>query len=927
MISMLKKLLILLFAVLIFSVALLGIVDNNTSQRNSAVSKTSARKSAPDRILVKFKDKKEKKNLEKKHGMKEHKHFKFIDTYVYKVNSHNKGAILKSLEKRQDIKFAEPDFEMEVQVTPNDPYFSNLWGLYNTWSGDPGNTDINAPAAWDTGTGSNSIVVAVIDTGVDYNHEDLAANMWQNPGEIPGDFIDNDGNGYTDDIYGIDAINNDTDPWDDHYHGTHCAGTIGAAGNNGIGVAGVCWNVKIMALKFLGSGGSGWTSDAVECVYYAIDNGAHIMSNSWGGGGYSQALADAITAAQNADILFIAAAGNDALDNDILTHYPSSYVNDNVISVASTDYQENLSSFSNYGVVSVDVAAPGSSVYSTMPGDSYAYLSGTSMATPHVAGLAALLKSRNPALTWDQLKALILYTADPLASLDGKIATGARIDAYSAIMDAFNPPPARYTLEVEPYTYDYLNPITGAAITISPADVNGDGDGSLFLRRIYEENTAVTLTAPASFDGMDFIKWEIEGSGFELSRTLQLTMSSNKKVTAIYGYSDLCGAVDNCTLIFQTGGDGGGWFGQTLEYLRGNDAALSPWLAAGESSYIETTVTGPGYISFYQRAIPGGYLRTSVNGKNYDYSWPHTGWTKRGYYIPTGSHTIRWEYFQSNDSSSLGYGGIDEVKYIQGLNNAASIIDFNHDGQMDILMRNYGDGANQFWIMYRTYKLNTITLPKATNKKWRIAGTGDFNDDGDLDILWRNYDNGQNRVWLMNGTSVSGTVYLPSATNLKWRISGTGDFNNDGKVDILWRNYGNGQNQVWLMNGTMRLSKLYLPTATNKKWRFEGVGDFNGDGKADIVMRNYANGSNRIWLMDGDTKLSSIDLKSATNLNWRICGTADFDGDGYRDILLRNYSSGQNRYWQMKGGGTVYNWSFDLPSATNLSWRFALSGD
>ncbi|MFC1855996.1 S8 family serine peptidase [Thermodesulfobacteriota bacterium] len=302
-------------------------------------------------------------------------------------------------------------------------------------------SDIDAPEAWDITTGSSSIVVAVIDSGVDYNHQDLAANMWTNPGEIPGNGIDDDLNGHIDDIYGIDVFSNDSNPMDGFGHGTHCAGTIGAVGNNGIGVAGVAWNVQIMALKFMDSNGEGGNDAlAVECIYYAIAMGANILSNSWGtdlvSSGYP-ALEDAIETANEANILFVASAGNDDGHNNDGQYsvYPASFYNENIISVAATDQDDYIAEFSNYGPYSVDVGAPGVGIYSCLPGNSYAYLSGTSMAAPHVAGLAALVWSAFGLNNIDNIgvKYQIMYYADPLASLTDRVQSGGRINAYKAL--------------------------------------------------------------------------------------------------------------------------------------------------------------------------------------------------------------------------------------------------------------------------------------------------------------------------------------------------------------------------------------------------------------------------------------------------------------------------------------------------------------
>ena len=296
---------------------------------------------------------------------------------------------LKIYNGKSEILYAEPDYEVSItSTTPNDSYFSSLWGMHNTGSsGGLADADIDAPEAWDVSTNGDKVIVAVIDSGIDYTHPDLAANIWINTAEqngLPG--VDDDGNGYVDDVRGYDFYNHDSNPMDDHGHGTHVSGTIGAIGNNGRGVVGVCWNAKIMALKFLSSGGSGNDSGAIGAIEYAVQKGAKIASNSWGGTSYSQALKDAIDAAGRAGLLFVASAGNDATNNDTYPHYPSSYNSPNILSVLSTDRLDRMSSFSCYGLNSVDLGAPGTDIYSCAPGNYYQSMSGTSMATPHVSG-------------------------------------------------------------------------------------------------------------------------------------------------------------------------------------------------------------------------------------------------------------------------------------------------------------------------------------------------------------------------------------------------------------------------------------------------------------------------------------------------------------------------------------------------------------
>ncbi|MFW6158877.1 MAG: S8 family peptidase, partial [Planctomycetota bacterium] len=282
---------------------------------------------------------------------------------------------------RSDVIYAEPNYRIRISapVVPDDPMFSSLWGLHNTGqTGGTPDADVDAPEVWGMTTGDSSVVVAVIDTGIDYTHADLAANMWVNPGEIAGNGMDDDGNGYVDDVHGWDFRNNDNDPMDDNSHGTHVAGIIGAVGDNGLGVVGVNWDVQLMALKFLDTDGEGFISDAIDAIDYATmmktDYGVDVVvaNNSWGGEGFSSSLRDAIEASRQADIVFVAAAGNNSQDNDVTPNYPASYDLDNIIGAAATNHRDELASFSNYGETSVDLAAPGVSIRSTVPGG-YAY--------------------------------------------------------------------------------------------------------------------------------------------------------------------------------------------------------------------------------------------------------------------------------------------------------------------------------------------------------------------------------------------------------------------------------------------------------------------------------------------------------------------------------------------------------------------------
>ncbi len=347
-----------------------------------------------------------------------------------------------------EIEYAEPNYIYTHDATSNDTYFTNgsLWGMYGSATTPANQYGSHAAVAWGAGhTGSSTVYIGIIDEGYMFTHADLAANAGTNPGEIAGNRVDDDGNGYVDDVNGWDFDGNNNTVFDGTQddHGTHVAGTIGGVGGNGAGVAGVCWNVKLLDAKFLGTQG-GTTANAIKAVDYFTglkNRGVNIVAtnNSWGGGGFSQGLQDAIERANTAGILFIAAAGNNSSNNDATANYPSNYPNANIIAVASITNVGGLSSFSNYGATLVDIGAPGSGIISTVPTSSgkgkngpyvssYASYSGTSMATPHVTGAAALYASTHPGATAAQIKAAILNNATPTASLNGKCATNGRLN-------------------------------------------------------------------------------------------------------------------------------------------------------------------------------------------------------------------------------------------------------------------------------------------------------------------------------------------------------------------------------------------------------------------------------------------------------------------------------------------------------------------
>jgi subtilisin family serine protease len=436
-----------------------------------------------------------------------------------------------------------------MATTPNDPRFTSgdLWGLHNTGqAGGTADADIDAPEAWDISTGSSAVVVAVIDTGTQIDHPDLKDNIWTNPGETPGDGIDNDANGFIDDVNGWDFFNDDASVYDgpDDDHGTHCAGTIAGRGNNGTGVVGVSWNTKIMPLKFLGPTG-GSTSDSIAAVNYATmmkSRGVNIpiTNNSWGGGAASAALKTAIEAGGNAGILFVASAGNSGSNNDAVPRYPSSYDSAAIVAVAATDRRDGLAGFSCYGANNVDLGAPGVDIVSTVPTDTYASKSGTSMAAPHVSGVAALAVSVDPTLTVSQLKQALLASVDKIPSLTGKTVTGGRLNARktlefvdSTLKLVSVTPSGSVAGPVSSIVATFSEQVQPAAVVASNFVLKGDGLDGLFgtaddvivpLADTNVTQTAtgvVTITLPSPLTTTEQYVLTLKGTGTNPLRNLK----------------------------------------------------------------------------------------------------------------------------------------------------------------------------------------------------------------------------------------------------------------------------------------------------------------------------------------------------------------------------------------------------------------------
>jgi subtilisin family serine protease len=543
-----------------------------------------------------------------------------------------------------NVLYAEPNYivrtAQHVQLTPNDPNFTQLWGLHNTGqTGGTPDADIDAPEAWDITTGSSSVVVFVVDTGVDYNHPDLNANLWRNPGEIPSNGIDDDGNGYVDDVYGIDTYYNDTDPFDGDGHGTHVSGTIGAIGNNNVGVVGVNWSVKIGHCKFLSDSGSGSTAGAISCLQYILNlkqtgnpaNDIIATNNSWGGGGFSQALHDAIKAHMNAGILFIAAAGNAGANNDTALFLPASYYLPNVISVAATTHTDAKAGFSNYGRRTVHVGAPGQGILSTTPGNTYSTFSGTSMATPHVTGLAALIKAQFPSFTWYQIRNRILATGDVTTGMQNVTISDRRINAYGALT-CNNVPffgiwrpfaTASWPMLIAVYWVNCENPAGPISVTITP--------GGTVLNLLDDGNEAVSGDIYAG-DGVYSAIWT-GPADICVVGTFTLTFSNGQSTTVQVGGAQ---GSYRCTTPSPT------WrtiTGTNLNLGDDTSTAITPGFPVrfGTTSYTTVNVGSNGVLSFTNSIT--AFSNTQLPNTSYT-TIVAPFWDDL---YPTGADNVYWE--------------------------------------------------------------------------------------------------------------------------------------------------------------------------------------------------------------------------------------------------------------------------------------------
>lgn len=758
---------------------------------------------------------------------------------IWRVHSRSKNvdALTKALSNNPNIEFVEPDQILELTATPNDASYAQLWGLKNTGQAIAGTyglagDDISAEAAWSVTTGSSSVVVGVVDTGIDYTHPDLAANMWSNPGG-KGNALCASG------THGFNAITKTCDPKDDHYHGTHVAGTIGAVGNNGVGVVGVNWSVSLMALKFLNSQGYGSTGDAIAAIDFAVQAkidgvNVRVLSNSWGGGAFSKALLAEINKANENDILFVAAAGNSGNNSDYSANYPSSYATDNMISVAATDNRDGIAYFSNWGPTTVHLGAPGVDVYSTTPNGAYAYLSGTSMAAPHVSGVAALLLAKDPSLTTAQVKKAILDNTDPIASMQGKTITGGRLNAARALGA---PETADFRLSVSPASQSVMKG-TDAQYIVTVNPLNGFS-GTVDLSVVGLPSGVSASFSPAS-----------------TTSTSTLTISTTDVYyTGPYNVtiSGTSGGVTRATLA-----------ALTITPSPGALVLTCPSFTLEYGVYY--------YLSLYSSSAAGAALG-DTNGD---------GRPDLILVSPTSNVVSVARAFGSAFDGPASYT-------VGRAPLAVAFADLNGDGIGDIVTANSGSNSVSVLLGTTGGSFDSATSYGVGSSPFSIE-IADVNGDGKLDLVTANNASGNISIVPGSGDGTFGsasnypTASGPSATT-------SADFDSDGKLDIAVTNYNAGT--VSLLRG---LGSGNFASPINYAVGTEPTSlvasDLNRDGRLDLAVANYGSNNVSVLLQNTNGTFAAAANQSLGNGAGPSSVTVtDVDHDGISDLVVADTDS------------------------------------
>jgi subtilisin family serine protease len=840
-------------------------------------------------LLVKFKaeaTETAKANSHSTRGSIPIKEFKSLDIHHVKVRKGKSvhGAIADYL-LDPNVEYAEPNYWIDSDLDPNDPFYvnNNLWNLRNIGqTGGTPNADVNAPEAWDHETGRDSVVVAVIDSGIDYVHSDLADNMWENSAEASGQpGVDDDGNGYVDDIHGIDTFGRDSDPFDDTGHGTHVAGIIGAVGNNGIGVVGVNWNVQLMACKFLGPYG-GPTSAAIECLEYVRnmkDRGVDIVAtnNSWGGNSHSQALYDAIGDQQ--EILFFASAGNDSRDIDYLPHYPASFDLPNLITVAATDHDDNKALFSSFGRSSIHLAAPGETIFSTYPLNRYTVSSGTSMATPHATGLAALLKAQDVGRNWIFIKNRILSGGKDLPVLDGITITGKRLDLNGSLSCVDRP-----LFSVLP-TSD--SPQVGVPVGLSVLSINCELPAGPVIATSSDAGAVELLD-----DGMmpDVIPGDgiFSGTWIPGSSTETLTLTSPSGTETI----DL--------------------------FLKIETAMLSEGQVGGDYDYglKASGGTAPYTWSISSGSLPGGLSLDGTTG------------VISGVPTIVGTSYFTVQATDANLSSTTRdvslriVGSLVSMMWVSVV--GTSEFDYGYDAAVDSAGNTYVTGgrgpgaATGGWQTVKLGPLGALEWMELYGTEGSSAGL-DVGADGDvyvagttpgsdLDYLILKYDSSGNLLWER--------IYKGRGKSAKWAsdvaVDDSGNYyvtGLNGDHDWLTVKFDQAGNELW---SAIRDAGAYVgnpaPVEIEVRDGFVYVaGDYSGDPEADFHLVKYDADGNELWGRIYDTGRRDYVKDMAVDTEGNIYLVGDFrncEGQSSYcyDVLVLKYDPSGTLLWDQ-----VYN--------------------
>ncbi|MCC6954858.1 MAG: S8 family serine peptidase, partial [Deltaproteobacteria bacterium] len=743
--------------------------------------------------------------------------------------------------------------------------------------------------------GSTDIVVGVVDTGVAYNHPDLAANMWVNPAETVNG-IDDDGNGVIDDVHGYDALANNGDPNDQNGHGTHCAGPIGGVGNDGVGVVGVNWRTKIMALRFLGANGSGTVEDAIKAIAYAVSMkqrgvNLRVLSNSWGGSGASQALEDAVQNANNNGILFVAAAGNSASDNDDLPTYPAAIDLPNVVTVAAVDREGNLASFSNFGYQSVHVAAPGVSIVSTYLNGSYSTLNGTSMATPHVAGVAALVLSHDASLSPAQLKSRLMTTAKPLTSLYGLVAAPGIVSALNASNNTLTP----------------LPPVSNrASYRQVPMNIAFDSSIGTRVMAVDDGYALLNLGFEFPFYKRNFSRVAISANGriVPLSESEGLPTDSdyvNKMAQGILPFhDDLYPATE--------ASQGGVWVKNdgNVVTITWNGYAYGTHQIPGANTLlqVQAKLFRTGRIEFH-------FQDTFAGDSHFDY-----GASASIGLAPTQGVFGEKLTVTSNAADEAEVGSGRAIAFESEGESAAN--DFDGDGRSDIVT--FRPTIGGWFVLLSSTGFNPgAPFVLAHGKRGDTANTGDFDGDGIADFAIFRPSTG---FWYLR---MSSTGY-GSVKQVKWGRKGdkamVGDFDGDFVSDIAF--YRPRERKFYALRSS---EGLRAPVAKSQRRRlsFEVRG---GGGTRDVPLHGDFTGQRResfvsVAPSSGSWKVRDVSNRTVLEGGWGGAGdiplVCDFDGNGRSDRVAARAEADGSLSWHIAtDSGNVQQASFgrfgDTPS-------------